>query len=164
MADELNVEVDSKNLIKQLENFNKQVPNVAQRLMKSVNAEVKRKIKQEAKSRGYKGKKSQSWGDSGYTHNLKSYQNKDFSAKIMMAKPAFYYRFIEYGANVRPKNGKFLAFKIGKKWVRSKGFTYPAKPLIYPIANSIWGTNKASQIMEQQLQKELDKLFKDKQQ
>lgn len=162
MAELLKVEVDVNSFQEQLKKYNQEIPKVAQRLMQSVNAEVKKQIKQEASSRGYKGNKKQSWGNSGYSHNLKSYQNRDFTAKIMMAKPAFYYRFIEYGANVQPKNGDYLSFKIGNKFVRSKGFSYPAKPLIYPIANSIWGTDKASKIMEERFQKELDRLFKDK--
>lgn len=162
MAEELiKVEVDTSHIQNQLSQFNQKMPHVAKRLMKSVNAEVKRQIKQEAQSRGYHGSKKQSWGDSGFRKNLKSYENTDFSAKVMMAQNAFYYRFIEFGANVQPQNVSYLCFKIGNKILKSKGFSYPARPLIYPIANSIWGTTKADQIMEQRFQQELDRIFKD---
>ena len=161
MDELLKVEVDTDDIQNRLKKYNSEMPNVARKLMQSVNAEVKRKIKAEAQSRGYHGSKKQSWGDSGFRKNLKSYENRDFSAKIMMSRDAYYYKFIEYGADVKPRNEKYLCFKIGDKFVKSKGFSYPARPLIYPIANSIWGTNKADQIMEERFQKELDRIFKD---
>ena len=130
-----------------IQKFNKEIPRVARKLMKSVNAEVRKQIFAEARSRGYHGSKKQTWGDSGYRKNLKTYENNDFSAKVMMGRDAYYYRYIEYGAD-----GKLL---------RTRGFSYPARPLIYPIANSIWGTSKADRIMEERFQKELDKIFRD---
>ena len=148
MADDfLTVEVDTSHIQSQLQKFNKEIPRVAKKLMKSVNAEVRKQIFAEARSRGYHGSKKQTWGDSGYRKNLKTYENNDFSAKVMMGRDAYYYRYIEYGADV--------------KLLRTRGFSYPARPLIYPIANSIWGTSKADRIMEERFQKELDKIFRD---
>ena len=157
----LTVDVDTNHIQNQLKKFNTEIPRVAKRLMKSVNAEVRRQIFAEARRRGYHGSKKQTWGDSGYRKNLKTYENNDFSAKVMMGRDAFYYRYIEYGADVKPRHGDFLYFKAGGKLLRTRGFSYPARPLIYPIANSIWGTNKADRIMEERFQKELDKIFRD---
>lgn len=159
--DELKIEVDYKALKKELEAFDKEMPNIARKLMRAVNSEVKKAIKREARARGYKSKKQMDWGDAGYTKNLKTFADKGYKAKIMMAKNAFQYKFIEYGANPKPK-GKYLAFKIDGKFYRSKGFALPADPLIYPIANSIWGTSKASEIMEKKLQEEIQKRFSQK--
>lgn len=162
MADDfLTVEVDTSHIQSQLQKFNKEIPRVAKKLMKSVNAEVRKQIFAEARSRGYHGSKKQTWGDSGYRKNLKTYENNDFSAKVMMGRDAYYYRFIEYGADVKPRHGDFLYFKADGKLLRTRGFSYPARPLIYPIANSIWGTSKADRIMEESFQKELDKIFRD---
>lgn len=162
MADDLlTFEVDTAHIHKQLDDFNKQVPHVSKKLMKAVNAEAKKQIKAEAQSRGYHGSKKQTWGDSGFRKNLKSYENSNFSGKILMAKDAYYYRFIEFGANVQPRNAPYLCFKAGNKLIKIKGFTYPARPLIYPIANSIWGSHQADTIMEKRFQQELDRIFKD---
>lgn len=159
MSDFVEVEVDSSQLIKELEEFDSQMPNIARKLMRAVNNEVKKQIKRQARGRGYKSHKMESWGDAGYTKNLLSFANKDFSAKIMMGKNAFHYRFIESGANVKPLHKKYLAFKINGQFYKSKGFTLPARPLIKPISKSIWETNKGSQIMEEVFQKEMDKYF-----
>ena len=89
MADDLlTVEVDTSHIQSQLQKFNKEIPRVARKLMKSVNAEVRKQIFAEARSRGYHGSKKQTWGDSGYRKNIKTYENNDFSAKIMMKQDA----------------------------------------------------------------------------
>lgn len=160
MSDEFTVEVDYKELAKELAQFDKQMPNIARKLMRAVNNEVKKKIRQEARARGYKARKPMSYGDAGYSKNLKSFADKGYNGKIMMAKNAYQYKFIEYGANVQPKNSPYLTFKIGNHFYKSKGFTLPADPLIFPIANSIWGTNKASDIMDKKFQEEMNKQFK----
>ena len=70
-----------------------------------------------------------------------------------MKKNAFHYKFLEFGTRHKEmtvrRNGK--AYKV-------KGFTVPAQPILYPVANSIWKTNKAEKIMEAKFQKELEKL------
>lgn len=153
------IELDYKALKKELSEFDSKMPGVARRLMRAVNREVKKAVKKEARSRGYLAHKNMEWGDAGYTKNIFTYANKDYTGKIMMGKNAFQYKFLEYGANVRPKNGDFLTFKIGDQFYKSKGFTLPANPLIYPIANGYWGTSKASAIMEAEMQKIMDKQF-----
>lgn len=153
------VEIDYKQLMKELNEFDKEMPNSARKLMRAVNNEVKKQIRRGARSRGYLARKPMSWGDAGYSKNLFSFANKDYTGKIMMGKNAFQYTFIEYGANVQPRHEKYLTFKIGDQFFKSKGFVLPAEPLIYPIANSIWGTNKASEIMEKKMQELMDKQF-----
>lgn len=116
------------------------------------------KCKKEARGRGYKAHKEEVYGDAGYGKNIFAYINNDFSAKIMISRNAFQYRFIEYGANVRPRQKKTLVF-IGEdgNFHQSKGFTFPANPLLTPIADSIWKTEKASVIMDEVYQQELNK-------
>lgn len=160
MTDELiTVDLSYKELLKELSAFDKEMPNVARKLMRAVNNEVKKQIRRTAKSRGYSADKiyegKTGTFNTGYRKNLKSYADKDFKAKIMFTKNAYYYKWIEYGARVPERKAK-----IGNKIVTFKGFNLPAKPLLVPIAQSIWGTNKASAIMEKQFQKEIDKQFK----
>ena len=161
MADDLmTVEVDYKDLVKELEAFDKQMPNVARKLMRAVNTEAKKAIRRSYRSMGFHSKKPMEWGDAGYSKNLKSYADAGYKAKIMLKNDAFYYRFQEYGADVKPRNSKYLAFMIDGKFYRSKGFVIPAHNYLRNASQSVWGTSKASEIMEAQMQKEIDKKFK----
>ena len=153
------IKVEYKALVKELEQYNKDMPNVAVRLMRAVNKEAIKEIKKEAKSRGYKSKKAMPYGEAGYTKTIKGYANKNYTGKIMVTKNAYWWTFIEYGANIQPR-GKYLTFKIGGKWYKSTGFILPARPIIRPNAERIWGTDRASKIMEVQMQKEIAKKFK----
>lgn len=154
MAEEW-VSVNYKELENLLKKYNQQMPNIAVKLMRAVNAEVKKAAKAEMKKRGYHSHKQMSWGDAGYIKNLKSYQNKDFSAKVMMARNAFQYRFIEYGAE-KPVG---FAIRYKNKTITLKNaWKVEAKPLLYPIADSIWKTSRATRIMEIKFQQELERL------
>lgn len=155
LTDDEWVSVEYKELENLLKKYNQQMPNIATKLMKAVNSEVKKAAKAEMKKRGYYAHKQKSWGDAGYIKNLKSYQNKDFIAKVMMAKNAFQYRFIEYGAQ-KPVG---FAIRYKNKTIKLKNaWKVEAKPLLYPIADSIWKTTRAERIMEAKFQKELERL------
>lgn len=155
LSDDEWVSVEYKDLEKLLKKYNEQMPNIAVKLMRAVNAEVKKTAKAEMRKRGYHAHKDKSWGDAGYIKNLKSYQNKDFTAKVMIAKNAFQYRFVEYGAE-KPVG---FAIRYKNKTITLKNaWKVEAKPLLYPIADSIWKTTRATRIMENKFQKELDRL------
>lgn len=155
------IELDYKQLKKELEEFNQQMPNSAKTLMAAVNKEVVKQFKIQARARGYSSHKSKPWGDAGYQRNIQQFSFKDYTGRIFIDSKAFHYRFIEYGARVHPR-GKYLTFKVNGEWKKSRGFILPARPILHPIANSIWGTNKANQIMEQKLQQIMDKQFSKK--
>lgn len=42
----------------------------------------------------------------------------------------------EYGGIIRPKNGKYLTFKKGNKFIRVKQVTMPARPFIGPALHA----------------------------
>lgn len=151
MAEEEVISVSYKTFMKQLEEYNKQIPNVATKLMRAVNNKAKASIRKEAKARGYSAHSfsASSSYDSGYSANLKSYANRDFSGKITFLKNGFYYRFLEAGTGERYTKGKAY-----------RGFI-AARPFIKPISASFWETSKGSDIMEKAFQKELYKYFKD---
>lgn len=145
--DVISVEFDWKQFQRQLDEYNSQIPNIATRLMRAVNNKVKSEIRREAKARGYSAHTPGSV-DHGYSANLKSFANRDFSGKITMLKNGFYYRYIESGTQNRQTRGGANRGSI------------TARPFIKPIARSYWETNKGSEIMEKQFQKELEKYFK----
>lgn len=158
MAEEF-IQLDYKELYKELTEFDKQMPNSAIKLMRAVNNEVRKQIRKTARSRGYKAHKQMQWGDAGYSSNIIVFANRDFTGKVMMSNNAFHYRFLEFGADVLPRHGKYLTFKIGDNWYKSEGFHLDARPLVYPVADSYWKTSKASQIMEQKFQEIMNKQF-----
>lgn len=146
------ITLEYKDILKLLNKFEKEMPGIGRKLINAVNNEAKKRIRSEYKKRGYKAKNPKHWGDAGYSKNLKSYANRDFSGKILMAQNAFYYRFLEFGTNHKP-----MIIRRGKQIYKVKGFSIPAKPVLYPIANSIWKTDEAVKIMEKKFQQELDK-------
>lgn len=152
------IDFDIDNVSPLLDEYNSQIKNVAKRLMQSVNKVAKDELKKEAKSRGYhNSKKNKNGKNTGFGRNLISYENKDFSAKVLLKSNAYYYRFIESGANIKAKNKQFLTFKINNKWVKVKSVVIPAKPFFKEIVNEVW-TKRAEKIMEERFQKELQKM------
>lgn len=137
------ISIDYKDVERMLEQFDLKTPTWARTLMQAVNRVAIKKIKQESKSRGYSAHHQQVWGDSGYQKNATSYANKDFSGKITMKRNAFYYRFIESGANV--------------SWKNKKGnFYYKPKPFIKPISSDVW-KNESSAIMQKKYEQLISK-------
>lgn len=149
MVEEEVVSVSYKKFVKQLEHYNEQIPNIAIKLMRAVNNKAKAAIRREAKNRGYSAHTSNRSFDTGYSANLVSYANRDFSGKISVRKNGFYYRFIESGTKNRQTKGK-----------QNRG-AIVARPFIKPIAGQYWETSKGLKIIKDQFQKELKKIFKD---
>lgn len=130
-----------------LQTLSREHPNYIRNGARAVNREVVRNVKKELAQRGYSPHKPESFGDAGYMGkgNVSQAMNKDLSGKIWFSKNYYHMKFIEYGADV--------------KWRHKRGnFTLPAKPALFPKAEEYWNTGKASQIIEQYLQKQYDKL------
>lgn len=148
------IELDYKQIEKKLKEFEKEIPGIGKKLINAVNNVARRKIRAGYRARGYKAKNIKPWGDAGYSSNIRVYANRDFSGKIMMSNNAFFYRFVEFGTNHKP----MIVRRKGKTY-KVKGFSVPAKPLLYPIANSVWKTEEAVKIMEEKFEEELKKRF-----
>jgi hypothetical protein len=136
-----------------------EMPQIARKMMRRVNAEVKKQVRREINSRGYKTTRQKSWGESAITKNLFSFENSDFTGKLMIGRNAFQARFIEYGAHPIPRHSKYLCFIIDGKYYRTKGFSLPAKPFLHPIADRIWQSGTADTLMDETMQKELDRML-----
>lgn len=137
-----------------------EMPKIAKKMMRAVNKVVKKHVKTETRARGYLNTKQMSFGEASISKNIMSFENDDFTGKLMIGRNAFHARFIEYGATPKPKHNKYLIFQIDGEWKKSAGFTIPANPFLTPIANAVWNGNEASEIMDNTLQKELDRIFK----
>lgn len=155
----IEIETNTEVFINQLKEFDKDMPNIARKMLRAVNAEVKKAEKQEARARGYKAHNLKTFGDAGYMSNIFTYANKDYSAKVMMGRNAFHYRFIENGAVVTPQNHKYLVFKVDGKFYKSRGFILPARPFFKQIAKSFYETDKGMAIMDRTMQKEMARKY-----
>lgn len=137
----ISIDFDSSDFQKKLKSFEKNKEVIIQRLIRKVNNEVKKEWKKAARSRGYSAHKIMPWGDAGFQDNVFTFANRDGTGKIMFARDAFQYRFVEDGFSSR--SGKFI----------------PGKHIFKPLAEQHW-EQRGSAIMEKQLQKEFEKLEK----
>lgn len=160
MADSgIEVSLDWKDFKKELDNFEKQMPGVARKLMASLNRAVIKQVKNEARSRGYKAHRPEPWGDAGFIKNVKQKTKKNYESRIFIHRDAFVYNFIEFGAYVPERTVITHRTSVnGVEYTQTqtlRGFSIQARPLLYPIADSFWKTSKGTAIM----QAEFDKLF-----
>ena len=155
----LTIDFDTEELQKVLKDFGKDAPKIARSAMAAVNRKVVRAVKREAHARNYAPSKEMPYGDGGIDGNLFQFANRDFTGKIMIGSNAFQYKFVEYGADVRPRKGKLLFFKIDGEFHATKGFTLPARPILKPTAEKIWQGSQASEILDKTIDKQLKKLF-----
>lgn len=158
MATQIEFKIDSLDYNKKIKELIDARPRMARGAMRKVNQQIVREVKREAAGRGYMAVKPMPFGEAGYRANTKQFSNKDFSGKIVFLKNAYHLKFIEYGATVKPRHGKYLTFKVGDNFYKTEGFTIQAQPLIQPIADSYWRNGKADAIMEQYLQQQYDKI------
>ena len=155
----ISIDFESGEFQRQLSRFGADAPKVAQKAIRATNRAVIKKYRKEAKSRGYKAHKKNAKGeDVGYAKNIFQYGNRDYTGKIFISSAAYYYRFIEYGANVRPRHGKYLAFKVGDEWKKARAFTIPARPILSKVADEIWKKEKLPEF-KKAIQKEMTRIF-----
>lgn len=155
----LSVDFDTQELQEILKNFSEDAPKIARNAMAAVNRKVVRAVKREAIARGYESHKEMPWGNAGISDNVFQFANRDFTGKIMIGQNAFQYTFVEYGADVRPRHGKYLFFKLDGEFHATKGFTLPARPLLKPAAERIWQGSEGSEILDKTIDKQIKKLF-----
>lgn len=159
MNSNISIDFDSAEFQSQLKHFGKDAPKIAQKAIRATNRAVIKAYRKEARRRGYKAHKQNAKGeDIGYSKNIFQYGNRDYTGKIFISSAAFYYRFIEYGAHVKPRHGRYLAFKVGDTWKKAKAFTIPARPILSKVASTIWGDKNLPEF-EKTFQKEMIKIF-----
>lgn len=155
----ISIDFESEEFQRVLSQFGKDAPKIVQKAIRATNRAVIKAYRKEARSRGYKAHKENEKGeDIGFMKNIFQYGNKDYTGKIFISSAAYYYRFIEYGADVKPRHGKYLAFKVGDKWKRARAFSIPARPILSKVADEIW-KNENLPYFEKVIQAEMTKRF-----
>jgi hypothetical protein len=78
-------------------------------------------------------------------------------------KPNVYYaRFVEGGADIKAKKGKYLTFKINEKWVKVPSVKIRPRPFMGPTMEDYFGSSngKGYQLLKSALQKKMEDYLK----
>lgn len=159
MSSNFTIEVDTSEVEAALDSVDMKMPNISLKMQMAVNREVVKKQKATYKSlhdpkntSEYKGVKIPSILSNFHTGNCKD------KSGTYIANRTYYARFIEKGANIKAHED-YLCFKINGEFKKVKSVAIPAEPFFYNVANEIWGSSKSEQIMNDKMQKELDKIW-----
>jgi hypothetical protein len=158
----INIKIDTKTFEKRINTVKKDVPKIAKKLMSLVFQKMRTDIKTNIRS-NFKRRKG--WLSSG----LNYYAFDDFSGSIFTRnnkkQGVKYSSVLEDGATITPKKGKYLFIRSGKDskgnttFKKVQSVTIPPRPFFKPVVDDYWagGGYKASKIMDEGLQKEIEK-------
>lgn len=158
--------VNTKDVEIKLKDTSLKMSKIAKRMMNGVNKEVIKLAKSNFKS-NYNPRNHSYQYNTKYKGTLKpilsSFQydnakNKQFVSYVRNLN--YVSVFLSYGAKIQPRTKKYLIFKINGEWVKTdKTINLPAKPFLLPALEYYYNNGPAVQIMENVLQKELDKYW-----
>jgi hypothetical protein len=163
----VNIKVDTGDFEKKIKYLEKDMPKIAKKLMAYVFNKMRRDIRANIKSNFQRHK---GWLLSGISY----FAFNDFSGAIFSKNSkkqgVQYASVLEDGAVITPKNGKYLYFYKGvddkgkKILIKTKSATITPKPFFGPVVNDYWGNGgfKASSLMNEGLQKEINKYIEKK--
>ena len=153
MLETYKIEFDEKVLKKQLKNTGLEMPKIAQKMLRGVSAKIRLEVLRNLRGRVLQKRKGRLY------KSVRYYANKDYTAKIM--SPTYYGWFQEHGVTIRPRKKEYLTFKIDGEWKKVKAVTLPARPFMRPAVDVYFSGDgeKAKEVMNTVLQKELNKVF-----
>lgn len=157
--------IDEDEVRKKLEGTTLKVSQTLFKMQTAVNRVVIKKAKANFASR-FSSKPQNSYVLNGelkkLSANFKSMKNKRIKGATQIKNLSFYSKFLEFGANITAKNGKYLTFKVNGEWKKVESVSLPAKPFLGPAVKEVWNSAEAKKIQEQVLQKVLDSYWKNK--
>jgi hypothetical protein len=74
----------------------------------------------------------------------------------------YYARFVEGGADVKAKKGKYLTFKINDKWVKVPSVKIRRRPFMVPTMEDYFGSSsgKGYRLLKEALNKKMEEYLK----
>jgi hypothetical protein len=163
----ISIKVDTKDFEKKIGDFKKNVPNIAKKLMALVFQKMRSDIKTNIRS-NFTRRKGWLLSDVNY------FSFNDFSGSIFTRnnkkQGAKYASVLEDGTTITAKNGKYLYIRSGKDgngnptFKKVQSVTIPSRPFFRPVVDDYWvgGGLKAAKLMDQGLQKEIEKYVEKK--
>jgi hypothetical protein len=148
---------DSKNFENELRIFSSSLGGIFKELM----AEVGKEMTAEARSRA-----------TFHNRTGKLFNSINFIAtdeggilttrKTLNKSNVYYARFVEGGANIKAKKGKYLTFKINDKWVKVPSVTIRPRPFMVPTMEDFFGSSNSRgyQLLKEALNKKMSEYLK----
>lgn len=157
------ITVDAAEVQSKLEGTTLKMKTISKKMMTAANREVIKEAKKNVKSVVNTDNHSYIGDDKTITLPLlKSFKaknsNKENFASFVRSNN-FHSAFIEKGAEIHAKNGKYLTFKVSGHFVKVQSVSIPARPFLEPAVKDVWESGKAKTIMENVLEKELKKYW-----
>jgi hypothetical protein len=177
--DSFEIKIDTKPFEEKIKKLKDDMPKIAKKLMTFVFQKMRIDIRKNIRS-NFKRRKGWLLSDVNF------WSFNDFSGAIFTRNSkrqgVLYASVLENGATITPKNGKYLVFYTGKAKSKKKknveleegkarvplakvsSITIPPRPFFKPVVNDFWGGGgfKANQMMDQGLQKEINKYIEKK--
>ena len=150
----LSAELSTKDFENKLSIFTSSLGNIFENLLKAVGEEMANNAKNKAVS-AFTNRTGKLF------NSIKFIVNKDLAAlttKKNLNKGNIYYaKFIEYGADIKPKNKEYLTFKVNGQWVKVKNVKTRPRPFMIPTWDEYFGTNgKGYQSLAEQLENKMN--------
>jgi hypothetical protein len=146
-------DLDSKNFENQLRIFSSSVGGIFKELMKSVGEEMVVDAKARTAFHNRTGKLFNAINfiptENGGVLTTRKNLNKS---------NVFYARFVEGGADIKAKKGKYLTFKINGEWKKVPSVKVRPKPFMKPVFTEYWETDNAKgyKVLQDALQKKME--------
>jgi hypothetical protein len=145
-------DLDSKNFENKLRIFSSSLGGIFKELMKSVGQEMVADTKARATFHNRTGK----------LFNAINFIPTDnggvLTTRKTLAKPNVYYaRFVEGGANIKAKKGKYLTFRINGEWKKVPSVNIRPRPFMKPVFEEYFGSEngKGYKALADALQKKM---------
>ena len=155
------IEIDAKDVQSKLEGTTLNFWTISKKLMNAVNKPLIKQAKANFRSNFNPKNHSLKYTQNGNIKPTLSsfrYENSKNEKMVSYVKNrAYSAAFGEAGADITPKNGKYLIFKVNGEFKRVEHVVLQPKPFIKPAVDEFWGTARASEIMD----KKLNQILKD---
>jgi hypothetical protein len=146
-------DLDTKNFENKLKIFSSSLGGIFKELMKSVGQEMVADTKARATFHNRTGK----------LFNAINFIPTDnggvLTTRKTLSRPNVYYaRFVEGGADIKAKRGKYLTFKINGEWKKVPSVKIRPRPFMAPVFNEYWeGDNgKGYRALQDALQRKME--------
>jgi hypothetical protein len=147
------VDLNSKNFENKLKIFSSSLGGIFKELMKSVGQEMVADTKARTTFHNRTGK----------LFNAINFIATDnggiLTTRKTLGKPnVFYARFVEGGADIKAKKGKYLTFKINGEWKKVPSVKIRPRPFMKPTFNEYWEGENANgyRVLQDALQKKME--------
>lgn len=165
------IQIDTKAVEDAIKNTKLRFPTILVRLQKKVNQQVIKSAKARFRSQfninnhnSYTLTNAKAENNAGKNalpilKNFKNQKSRSEKGVTWILNNAYYADWLESGAEISAKNGKYLTFKVGGEWRKVESVTLPARPFVKPAVDEFWNSGKQKEIQEAELEKILKKYW-----